>query len=236
MCGRYTLITDRQGIQQRFGVSTEGIDVAPKYNVAPTQEVLVITNEGKGHAELVRWGLVPWWTKDVSVGNRMINLRDDSLEKARFSSMFQKRRCLVLADGFYEWLREGPRRIPLRFVLKSGDLFAFAGLWSVWKSPEGQWMRSCSIITTGPNALMEQVHNRMPVILPRDDEELWIAPGVADATPLLGLLKPLDASEMDAYEVSTLVNSAYNDVPDCIARVAENHDGAKPQSGRQLSF
>jgi putative SOS response-associated peptidase YedK len=168
----------------------------------------------------MRWGLIPSWAKDQSIGSRMINARAETLsEKPSFRDAFRKRRCLVVADGFYEWQKVAGRKRPMRIVLQTGEPFAFAGLWESWRDPEGTTVRSCTIITTGPNSLIEPIHNRMPVILSRDDEARWLDPEMDDPPSLLQMLAPYPQGAMDAYEISTLVNSPANDVPDCIERL-----------------
>lgn len=220
MCGRYTLAADAELIEGRFDVQLMGLPRISRYNVAPTQDVLTIAGQGPRRAGMMRWGLVPSWTKDISVGNRMINARAETLAKRpAFRTALQRRRCLVVADGFYEWASVGNHRIPMRVTLKSGEPFAFAGLWERWKAPSGEDILSCTIITTGPNDVMQPVHDRMPVILSREAESLWLEADVQDTDALTRLLVPFSAEEMDAYEVSPLVNSPRNDVPGCIARV-----------------
>ena len=150
----------------------------------------------------------------------MINARAETVaEKPSFKQAFQSQRCLVIADGFYEWRKHGKVKIPMRVILKTGEPFGFAGLWESWKSPEGELIHSCTIITTTPNAVMEPIHNRMPVILSKDKEAKWLDVSPSDAGELRELLSPYPADEMDAYEVSTLVNSPKNDMPDVMARM-----------------
>ena len=169
---------------------------------------------------MMKWGLIPFWAKDPSIGNRMINARAETVaEKPSFRNAFTRRRCLIVADGFFEWRKEGKTKTPMRIILKNGEPFGFAGLWETWKSPEDELIRSCTIITTTPNEVMEPIHNRMPVILPRDAEAQWLNVSVTDTGVLRELLVPYAASELEAYEVSTLVNAPRNDVPDVLARV-----------------
>jgi len=165
----------------------------------------------------MRWGLIPWWADDPSIGSRMINARAEKLNsKGAFKDSFRSRRCLVLGDGFYEWRKQGKVKIPLLFHLKSDRPFAFAGLYDVWKSPLGPRLTTCTIITTTPNGLVEPIHNRMPVILSKDAEAFWLDPTIEEFDRLLALLSPYAADEMDAYEVSSLVNSVNNDSPDLV--------------------
>ncbi len=220
MCGRYSLAADAELIEGRFNVQLTGLPRIPRYNVTPTQEVLTIAGQSPRRAGMMRWGLVPSWAKDPSAGNRMINARAETLvRRPAFRMALERRRCLVVADGFYEWTSVGNHRVPRRFTLKSGEPFAFAGLWERWKAPSGEDILSCTIITTGPNLVMQPVHDRMPVILSREAESLWLDAGAQDTDTLTRLLVPFPAEEMDAYEVSPLVNSPRNDVPECIARV-----------------
>ena len=169
----------------------------------------------------MRWGLIPFWAKDYSIGNRMINARAETVDtSAAFRRAFERRRCLVVADGFYEWLKVGKARVPMRVALSSGEPFAFAGLWETWRSPEGEQVASCTIITTTPNAVMEPVHNRMPVILSRDAESEWLdMTGARPAAKLKELLVPYAGQDLEVYEVSTLVNSPRNDTPEVMARL-----------------
>lgn len=222
MCGRYSLTVDLDVLEERFafqgGVTMQ---LPKKYNVAPTQEVLTVVNDGSDNqAELMTWGLIPFWTKVPKFGARMINARAETVaEKSAFRESFSKRRCLVIADGFYEWKKTPEGKVPMRFVLKSGEPFGFAGLWAAWTSPEGRSVKSCVVITTEANSLMEPIHNRMPVILPRETERDWLDDTNADTGELREMLVPYTASEMEAYQVSTLVNSWGNEFPDVIARV-----------------
>jgi putative SOS response-associated peptidase YedK len=182
--------------------------------------VLTLIDAQEHRAEFLRWGLIPSWAKDPGIGDRMINARAETVaEKPSFRRALQKRRCLVLADGFYEWRKEGKKKTPLHIALKSHEPFGFAGLWETWKPPTGETIHSCTIITTTPNALMESIHNRMPVILTREAEALWLDRRVEDPQALLPLLAPYPAEAMDAYVVSPLVNSPRNDTSACIEPV-----------------
>jgi putative SOS response-associated peptidase YedK len=215
MCGRYTLKTDLDSLAERFAFRAADLSYAPRYNIAPTQQVLTL--EGENRAGFLRWGLIPSWAKEASIGDRMINARAETVaEKPSFRRALQKRRCLVLADGFYEWKKEGEKKIPMYIVLKSREPFGFAGLWEMWKAPSGETIRSCTIITTTPNALMEPIHNRMPVILLREAESLWLDQTIEGPEALTQLLAPYPDKAMAAYAVSPLVNSPKNDTPACI--------------------
>ena len=205
MCGRFSFI-DIEDIRERF--KTEPIDLKPNYIVAPTQDVPVITN---GQLAMFKWGLIPYWAKDPSIGNKMINARAETVdEKPSFKHSLQRKRCLIVADGFYEWKREGSTKRPHRITLKNKERFGFAGLWDTWKSPGGDIVNSCTIITTTPNELMAGIHDRMPVILSRDSERVWLDQSIVDAGYLKSLLVPYPSEQMMAYEVSAFVNSPKN--------------------------
>ena len=220
MCGRFTLISSVADLQLRFGFAMEPADVAPRYNVAPTQQVLAVTNDGERRGEMMRWGLVPSWAKDIKIGNRMINaVSETASSKPAFRSAFRQRRCLVLADGFFEWRKEGKARVPLYFTQKSGEPMALAGLWENWKSPEDEWIRSCTILTTAANSFIEPVHNRMPVILSAETEPLWLDPLTETPDNLEPLLVPAPPEWLDVREVSPVVNNARSEGPGCIAPV-----------------
>jgi putative SOS response-associated peptidase YedK len=224
MCGRFTLVTGSAGIQIAF----PGIDVpetvSARYNIAPSQAVAVLRNTGTNRVELLRWGLIPPWAKDPAIGNRLINARAETLaEKPSFRAAFRRRRCLILADGFYEWRQDllpgSRRKTPFYFRLKSGLPFAFAGLWEEWDAPDGQPWLSCTIVTTTPNSLLETVHTRMPVILPPASYAQWLAAAEQDSASLSQLLRPCPADDLEGYIVSTLVNDPKNDRPECIVSV-----------------
>jgi putative SOS response-associated peptidase YedK len=218
MCGRFTLTADLDQLEERFSFHGTNLSFKPRYNIAPSQPVLtVINNEGENRAGLLRWGLIPAWAKDPAIGDRMINARAETVaEKPSFRRALQKRRCLVLADGFYEWKKEGKKKTPMYIALKSHEPFGFAGLWETWKSSTSETIHSCTIITTTPNALMESIHNRMPVILPHEAEAVWLDRTIEDPQRLLPLLAPYPAKAMEAYVVSALVNSPRNDLPACV--------------------
>ena len=220
MCGRYTLISDISELQGRFGFMMDEPHPEPRYNIAPTQSVLTVVNDGERRGEMMRWGLVPSWAKDIKIGNRMINaVSETAATKPAFRSAFRRRRCLVLADGFFEWRREGKKRVPQYFSQKSGEPMAFAGLWENWKSPEGEWVRSCTILTTAANSFIEPVHNRMPVILSAETEPLWLDSLTEAADNLAPVLLPAPPDLLDVREVSPVVNNARSEGPECIAPV-----------------
>ena len=220
MCGRYTLIADLGDLAQRFEFHGSDFSYDPGYNIAPTESVLTVKNVEGREAAFMKWGLIPFWAKDPKIGSRMINARAETVaEKPTFRNALKKRRCLVLADGYYEWQKTPVGKRPFRIVMRSGEPFAFAGIWETWKDLQGNVIPSCTIITTAANDFLAPIHNRMPVILPRESEELWLDPVTDDAAVLTGILTPYSHDGMDAYEVSTLVNYARNDGPEVIARV-----------------
>ena len=207
MCGRFVRITPLPVIAKRFKAKQLFADLPPSYNIAPSQEILIINDEGERQIVQCTWGFVPSWAKDPSIGNKMINARSETVsEKPAFRSVFKKHRCLVMADGFYGWKTEGKRKFPMYIRLKSKEPFGFAGLYNVWKAPDGNQLCTCTIITTEANEAVKQIHDRMPVILPRDKEDIWVDPATQDKGTLVGILKPYPAEEMEAYEVSTKVN------------------------------
>jgi len=222
MCGRFTLHTSLKQIEETFNVEPSEVTLPPSYNVAPTQDVLaVVQRDGKNVLEAMHWGLIPFWAKDAKMGNRMINARADRVsESAAFKRPLKSQRCLVVADGFYEWRKVGGKKIPTFIHLKSGKPFGFAGLYDTWKSPNGEPITSCTIITTDANDLVRPIHDRMPVIIPKRRHKLWLDPDNHDLDRLASLLEPFDADSMDAYEVSPLVNKPANNSPQCIAPVA----------------
>ena len=217
MCGRYTLTIDIKTVAEKFGVPAS-LDTSPRYNIAPTQEVVSVMRNGASHLARLRWGLIPSWAKDESIGSRMINARAETLtEKPSFKGLLRSKRCLIVADGFYEWKQENGSKIPMYMTLKSGAPFAFAGLWDLWKSPDGEHIRSCTIITTEPNDLVAPIHNRMPAILLPGAYADWLDPDMRDEQALSHWLAPYPAEEMTARPVSRLVNDPKRDSPELIA-------------------
>ena len=215
MCGRFSLISDIGELQGRFEFVGADLPHTPRYNIAPSQLLLAVLDGGERRAAHLRWGLIPSWAKSVSVGNRLINARAETVaERPSFRTALARRRCLVLADGFYEWQRMGNARIPMRVTLKSGEPFAFTGLWDSWRDPNGEIVRSCTIITTEANDLLRPIHNRMPVILPSEMESFWLDHEVADPAVLSSVLIPYPSESMDAFEVAPSVNKPANDRPE----------------------
>ncbi len=189
----------------------------PRFNIAPGGDVAVVVNRGARRLEMFHWGLIPRWAKDPSIGNRLINARaETAAEKPSFRAALRQRRCLVLADGFYEWKGKSAPKTPMYMRMKNGAPFAFAGLWETWQPPAGMAIESCAILTTEPNSLLAPIHNRMPVILTRKDYAAWLDPKPCAGAQLVELLQPFPADRMEAYEVSTLVNRPTNDDASCI--------------------
>jgi putative SOS response-associated peptidase YedK len=221
MCGRYTMATPDLGrVRTRFGLD-ERVELRRRFNVAPTDDVVAVTTdrEGRPRGDALRWGLVPFWAEDPRIGSRMINARAESVtEKPAFRDAFASRRCLILADGFYEWQRRDGSKRPWWITRTDGEPFAFAGLWATWrpKGAEGvEPLRSCTIITTTASAAVAPLHDRMPVILPSQAEAAWLDPATPPAT-LLELLAPLDPGATAMREVGTAVNDARHDAEDCL--------------------
>lgn len=208
MCGRFVRITPVSVLALKFKVEKVFSNLAPSYNIAPAQEVVIINDEGVRQLVQCKWGLIPPWAKDPLMGYTMINARSETaVRKPAFRSAFKRNRCLVIADGFYEWRSEGKKKFPVYIRLRSGECFGFAGLYNVWKAPDGKQICTCTIVTTQANETVRPIHDRMPVILPRDKEDIWINPATEDKETLVGILKPYPAEQMEAYEVSIKVNN-----------------------------
>ncbi len=223
MCGRFPLSPFAADLVQQFNL-TGLLAWRPRYNIAPTQEVLTVlqppeTTEQR--ARFLRWGLVPPWAEGPAVGSRMINARAETVAtKPAFRRAFQERRCLILADGFYEWQKQEDRKQPFYIHLRDGRPFAFAGLWERWAPSDGQPLDSCTILTTVANQLVAPLHVRMPVILSPANRETWLDPRGQDVERMQAILRPYPAEEMEAYPVSPRVNSAAFDSPECMQPVA----------------
>jgi len=219
MCGRYRLSRRAEILASYFYAEYEGMDWEPRYNIAPTQTVPVIRQDPREpvrRASLMRWGLVPNWAKDATVGPRMINARaETAAEKPAFKELLQRRRCLIPADGFYEWQKTGKSKQPYCFEMVEREPFAFAGLWDSWRTPDGATLETCTILTTTPNQLLADMHDRMPVILPSASYDLWLDPGFRDLAATTEMLKPYDAGQMRRYTVSAWVNNVANDDRQC---------------------
>ncbi len=223
MCGRFSLGASASTLAAQFGLF-ETPAWSPRYNIAPTQEILVVVRDptdARRQARLYRWGLIPSWAKDPSIGNQMINAQaETAATKPAFRVAFRKRRCLILADGLYEWKKEGRQKQPFHIRLRDGRPFAFAGLWEHWEGAGGTAIDSCTILTTIPNALLRPLHHRMAAVFGANDYDLWLDPSVQDVHRLQSLLQPYPAEEMTAYPVSSRVNNPINDTPECIQPLA----------------
>jgi putative SOS response-associated peptidase YedK len=221
MCGRFTLTVDPSDLEA-FADFEFPKKFAPRFNIAPTQPVLAIPNDAKNKADFFVWGLIPSWSKDPSIGSKLINARGETIaEKPSFRGSLKYKRCLILADGFYEWKanQNQKTKTPYFIHMKNREPFAFAGLWDEWNSPDGGSIRTCTIITTEPNELMSSLHNRMPVILNQKDYDKWLDPTPQSSGDLLPLIQPFSTSKMAAHAVSTLVNKPSNDVAECVVPV-----------------
>ncbi|HUG93913.1 MAG TPA: SOS response-associated peptidase [Planctomycetaceae bacterium] len=217
MCGRYNLRTPTQQLVEFFDLALAP-ELEPRYNIAPTQPVAAIRRTARGRElSLVRWGLIPSWADDPKIGDRMINARADSVAtKPAFRSAFKRRRCLIPADGFYEWKKSGGKtNQPYQIGLQDGRPFAFAGLWEHW-AREGDEIESCTILTTDANELVAGLHDRMPVILDETAYDRWLDPELDDRDELESLLLPFPARRMKAWPVSTVVNNPRNETPECL--------------------
>ena len=220
MCGRYTLTAPSESLAEMLPGLEITDEISPRYNIAPTQEVAVVPNNGEKRMEYFRWGLIPSWARDPKIGSRMINARSETLaEKPSFRTAYKRRRCLVLADGYYEWRGERDRggKTPYYIRMASERPFAFAGLWESWRQAgEDASLQSCTIITCPPNEMLERIHHRMPVILAEEEYDVWLNPEEQAPAELNHLLQPYAPEEMTAYPVTRLVNQPKNDSPECI--------------------
>ena len=221
MCGRFTLMFDAEELKDEFNLDQVPPDVFPRFNIAPGQPLLVVADWAAKRAEYMKWGLVPSWAKDPAIGNKMINARSETVqEKPSFRNAFRRRRCLILADGFYEWQRSGAKgpSIPYYFYPIDHRPFAFAGLWEFWRSPEGTDLRTCTILTTQANGVVTPVHDRMPVMLDAAGMESWLSPGTEESW--MALLRPYPDELLSAHTVSRLVNSPDHDSSDLVKPIA----------------
>lgn len=221
MCGRFAQKSSAKKVSKQFKVE-EMPPLVERYNVAPAQSVLVVREPDAREAVLLKWGLVPHWAKDPTIGNKLINARAETVtEKPSFREAFKRRRCLVPLEGFYEWARRGDSKRPFYFHMRDGEPFAVAGLWEVWEG-DGDPLETCTLLTTEANGLLAGYHDRMPVILRPEDYDLWLDAGVRSAERLLPLLRPYPREEMTTYAVSLMVNSPSNDSPRCVEPAREN--------------
>ncbi|MGB8065496.1 MAG: SOS response-associated peptidase [Candidatus Sulfotelmatobacter sp.] len=227
MCGRYRLTAKERYLRDYFGLE-EDPPWQPRWNIAPTQQVAAIRQhpaEPRRIFSLMRWGLVPYWANDQSFGLKTINaMSETAAQKPAFRDAFRRRRCLLPADGFFEWKKTGSKhKQPYNIGLATGSVFAFAGLWDLWRDPNNHGLETCTILTTRPNSLVAEVHDRMPAILDPDDYERWLDPGITNPEMILDCLKPFDATPMSKYPVSPRVNCPENDDEECAREVpAEN--------------
>ena len=222
MCGRFTLTIGAGELMERFLLTQMPENFIPRYNIAPGQLILaIITDHKRGRrAGFLRWGLVPAWSTDEKIGNKMINARGETLqEKPAFKSLLHRKRCLIPADGFYEWKTTGEGKRPVRIVFEDGRVFCMAGLYDTWLNAEGEKVHSCTIITTAANDLIKPVHHRMPVILHPEEEELWLDRDIQDPSQLLRLLKSFKPDVMRYYHVPSEVGNVKNDHSGCILTV-----------------
>jgi putative SOS response-associated peptidase YedK len=223
MCGRFSQTASPEVIAQQFGLDDPPL-FKPRYNIAPSQPIAAILIDSDITTRklvMLRWGLIPSWAKDPKIGNQCINAKAETVaEKPSFRSAFKKRRCLILATGFYEWQVQGRTKQPMWIGLQSRRPFAFAGLWEHWKPAEGESLETCTIITTEPNDLMAPIHNRMPVILAPASYDQWLDPTFQQAETLKALLRPFPSEELTAYPVSTLVNNPRHDAPQYLEPVS----------------
>jgi putative SOS response-associated peptidase YedK len=226
VCNRYRLTHSKQYLAERFEAADDAIEERPRYNIAPTQPVLTVRKEqGKKvrHFTTMRWGLIPSWAKDMSIGTQTLNARSESVTtKPAFRDPILRKRCLIPADGFYEWRKMGSVKQPYCFEVGEGEVFALAGLWDEWKSPEGQTIESCTILTTTPNSLVAEMHDRMPVIVSPDKYDLWLDPDVNAFDAIRDILKPYDATLMRLYPVNRKLNNSNNDGPESAAPIILN--------------
>lgn len=222
MCGRYTLTADLDFIIERFQIAYDlQFEYQPRYNIAPSQEVLAVIKGEKGNKlGQLKWGLIPSWANDPKISYKMINARSETAaQKTSFKKPLQYQRCLIIADSFYEWKKIRDKKQPYRIMLKNTQPFAFAGLWSVWHHPEGEKIATCTILTTSSNKIMADLHNRMPVILNKNQEELWLDPTLHDVGTLSSFFSPYPDEQMKVYPVSPLVNSPRNEGPELLEEI-----------------
>jgi putative SOS response-associated peptidase YedK len=225
MCGRFSITINQEELKAHLSTNYNVANFSavfklPRFNIAPGQEIIAIINDGKnnrvGH---LKWGFIPSFAKDEKIGFSMINAKSETIdEKISYRQSFEKRRCLILADSFYEWKRVGKDKTPMRIKKTDGSIFAMAGIWNTYIRPDGVKVHSCAIITTSANKLVADIHDRMPVILNQVDQKVWLNQ-TSDTIALKALLKPYPETEMEAYEVSSIVNNAANDVVECINRL-----------------
>ncbi|MGW8311964.1 MAG: SOS response-associated peptidase [Desulfuromonadales bacterium] len=221
MCGRFVLENTPEQIMKVYRLSSLP-DLSPRYNVAPGQQIAVVRQQNGGDRELafLQWGLIPAWAKDPTTGYKMINARSETVhEKPSFKQALYARRCIIPVSGFYEWEKSGRHRIPHYIHLRGGDVMSLAGLWERWKSPEGVELQTCTILTTSANSLIKKLHDRMPVILHREEFRLWLNKDIDDVKQFAELFHPYPSDQLAEYVVAREVNSPGNDSPRLIAPV-----------------
>jgi putative SOS response-associated peptidase YedK len=217
MCGRFILESTFELIAHEFGIRMTAINLKQSFNIAPSQNIHILINDGERRIATCRWGYIPSWAKDAAIGYKMINARAETITtKKSFRNAFLKRRCFIITDGFYEWRIKGAAKAPFFIRLKSGKPFGLAGLYNHWTSPQGQELCTCAIITTEANEMLQEIHNRMPVIIAKHRYDFWLDPSVNHEKELLSLLKPFPHEEMECYEVSPRVNIPTNNSPENI--------------------
>lgn len=220
MCGRFVRTCDTEAIVQQFDAEASGVDIAPSYNIAPSQLVAVIVNDGGRRIVLCKWGFIPHWADGKTVVNKQINARAETVAQLpSFSTAFKRHRCLIVANGFYEWRRDGLKKTPVLIRVNDSAPFGFAGLYSTRETADGGVLVTCAVITTAANALVGKIHNRMPVIIHREDYGVWLGRESNGLNDITGLLRPYPDDEMSAVDVSHLVNSPKNNSPQCIEPV-----------------
>ena len=233
MCGRFILTSPGKDMQDQFELQHEP-ELTPRYNIAPTQMVLVVRFDQETTVkqfEMLKWGLVPFWAKDASIGPRLINARCETLgQKPAYRAAFKSRRCLIPTNGFYEWMKEKEKKQPYLIRLADESLFALAGLWEHWKGPDGAIIESCTVITTEANDLLRPIHDRMPVIIPKNDYDSWLNPEMLGQETFQSLLQPYPSHEMVFFPVNPKVNKATYENPDCIEPVLRAEPDTQPHS------
>lgn len=224
MCGRFALVANAKQIAEEFGVPLEQVvNLAPRYNIAPTQPVLAVrtARDHEREATHFAWGLVPSWASDPSIGSRMINVRvETAAEKPAFRAAFRRRRCIIPASGFYEWAKSGATKVPYFFHARDQRLLGFAGLWETWNGPNGELLETCAILTMPATEPVQRIHDRMPAILSPDHYAPWLDPRLEDVAVVRSLLLPSVAPALDCYRVAPIVNNPRNDTPACIEPVS----------------
>lgn len=220
MCGRYTLTVKPEVLAAHFHLAAPPAFL-PRFNVAPSQDVPVVRMDANGpRFDMIRWGYIPSWAKTPSIGAKMINARSESAGvKVAFRSALRERRCLIPADGFYEWRRNGLKKQPFYIRRRDDRVFAFAGLWTAWNGPNGEFIESCAVLTTEPNEMLRQIHDRMPVIMDERGYDIWLSPEETDPRRVIHLLTPMPTDNLVIHPVSPHVNDPANDDPACIEQV-----------------